>query len=80
MTVDAWVLEAIESSGTRGATLRDVQRHIDEKHFEELAVDTLEAALAGLLEAGRITLIDQRYHPAKRTSKEDALKKLFGDG
>ena len=80
MTVDAWVLEAVEAASNRGVTLRDVQRHIDEKHFEELAVDTLEASLAGLLEAGRITIEGERYHPAKRTSKEDALKKLFGDG
>ena len=80
MTVDAWVLEAVEAAGTKGATLRDVQRHIDEKHFEELATDTLEASLAGLLEAGRVTAEGERYHPAKRTSKEDALKKLFGDG
>ena len=80
MTVDAWVLDAIESAGSRGATLRDVQRYIDEKHFEELAVDTLEASLAGLLQAERITIEGERYHPAPRTSKEDALKKLFGDG
>ena len=80
MTVDSWVLEAIESGGAKGLTVRQVQRHIDEKHFEELAVDTLEAALAGLLETGRVTAEGERYHPAKRTSKEDALKKLFGDG
>lgn len=80
MTVDAWVLEAIESAGAKGASVRDVQRHIDEKRFEELALDTLESSLASLLEAGRITVEGERYHPAKRTSKEDALKKLFGDG
>ncbi len=79
MTVDSWVLEAIESGGAKGLTVRQVQRHIDEKHFEELAMDTLEASLASLLEAGRITKDGDRYHPAKRTSKEDALKKLFGD-
>ncbi|HLV11962.1 MAG TPA: hypothetical protein VKY42_05895 [Trueperaceae bacterium] len=79
MTVDSWVLEAIESSGNKGATVRQVQRYIDEKHFEELALDTIEASLAALLSAGRITQEGDRYHPAKRTSKEDALKKLFGD-
>jgi hypothetical protein len=79
MTVDAWVLDAVEAASSRGATLRDVQRIIDEKHFEELAVDTLEASLAGLVEAGRLTVEGERYFPAKRTSKEDALKKLFGD-
>ncbi|HZW27910.1 MAG TPA: hypothetical protein VFF08_05625 [Trueperaceae bacterium] len=79
MTVDSWVLEAVSASGAKGATLREVQRFIDERHFEELAIDTIEASLATLLEAGRITLEGDRYHPAKRTSKEDALKKLFGD-
>lgn len=80
MTVDAWVLEAVESSGSKGATVREVQRSIDEKHFEELAIDTIEASLAGLLEKGRLVEATGRYHLAKRTSKEDALKRLFGDG
>lgn len=80
MTVDAWVLDAIESLSSRGATLREVQRHIDERHFEELAVDTLEDSLARLEEGGKITFDGERYRLAKRTSKEDALKKLFGDG
>ncbi len=79
MTVDSWVLEAVASSGVKGATVREVQRYIDEHHFEELAIDTIEASLATLLESGRVTLEGDRYHPAKRTSKEDALKKLFGD-
>jgi len=80
MTVDEWLLEAIEDLGNKGATVRQIQRHVDEKHFEELAIDTIEASLASLLAAGRIVQEGERYHPAKRTSKEDALKKLFGDG
>lgn len=80
MTVDDWVCEAVESSGSKGATVREVQRFIDERHFEELAIDTIETSVAALLAAERITFDGQRYHPAKRTSKEDALKKLFGDG
>ncbi|NLG08083.1 MAG: hypothetical protein GX560_02355 [Deinococcales bacterium] len=80
MTVDAWVLEAVTEAGNRGATLRDVQRYIDERHYEELSIDTLEASLAELVASGRLTVEGERYHPAKRTSKEDALKKLFGDG
>jgi len=79
MTVDSWVLEAIASSGAKGATIREVQRYIDERHFEELSIDTIEASVAKLLAEGRITQEGDRYHPAKRTSKEDALKKLFGD-
>ena len=80
MTVDSWVLEAIESGGAKGVTVRQVQRYIDERHFEELAMDTIEASLASLIESGRVTADGDRYHPSKRTSKEDALKKLFGDG
>lgn len=79
MTVSGWVYEAVEASGKAGATLRDVQRHIDELRFEELAVDTIEAALQQLLEAGRIETDGQVWTISKRTSKEDALKKLFGD-
>lgn len=60
--------------------MREIQRYIDEKHFEELAIDTIEASLAGLLADQRVTEDDNRYHPAKRTSKEDALKRLFGEG
>ena len=79
MTVDDWVFEAVEASGSKGATLREVQRYIDEKHFEELAVDTIESALASLLGQGRLQREGNRYSAAHRTSKADALKKLFGD-
>ena len=79
MTVDDWVFEAVEASGSKGATLREVQRYIDEKHFEELAVDTIESALASLLGQGRLQREGNRYSPTHRTSKADALKKLFGD-
>ncbi|HRN18172.1 MAG: hypothetical protein WC972_03535 [Trueperaceae bacterium] len=80
MTVNAWVLEAVEEGSHKGVTLRNVQSYIDEHHFEELAVDTLEAALASLLAAGKVTLEGERYYPARRTSKEDAMKQLFRDG
>lgn len=80
MTVDGWLIEAIEAFGVKGATVREIQRHVDERHYEELAIDTIEASLAELLAAGRIVLDEGRYHPAKRTSKEDALKQLFGEG
>lgn len=80
MTVDDWVFEAVESHGQHGLTLREIQRHIDEHHYEELAIDTLEAALEQLAAAGRIALDGDRWKPTRKTSKEDALKRLFGDG
>lgn len=80
MTVDDWVYEAVEATGTKGATLRQVQRYIDEKHFEELAVDTIEASLVSQVAQGRLTVDGTRYATTRRTTKADALKKLFGDG
>lgn len=79
MTVRTWVYEAIEHIGKDGATMRDIQRHIDENRFEELAVDTIESALAELMSEGRIDAAEGgRYRVSGRTTKEDALKKLFG--
>jgi hypothetical protein len=79
MTVDDWVYEAVESASTKGATLREVQRYIDEKHFEELAVDTIESSLTSQLEQGKLVREGTRYTVAHKTTKADALKKLFGD-
>ena len=79
MTVDQWVYEAVESHAKSGATLRAIQRHIDEHHYEELAVDTIEASLEKLRADGKIQLDGTRWRLVNRTSKEDALKKLFGD-
>lgn len=78
MTVRSWVFEALESHGGQGAGLREIQRSIDERRFEELAVDTIEAALEQLVADGRIERDGTRWRVASRTSKEDALKKLFG--
>lgn len=80
MTVDDWVLDAVEAAKGTGATVREVQRRIDERHFEELAIDTIEASLSKLERAERVALVDGRWHAVRRTSKEDAMKKLFGDG
>ncbi len=79
MTVNTWVLEALRSAGNRGLTLREVQRYIDEHRYEELAVDTLQRSLSHLMEQGKVEQQDERYVVASKTSKEDALKKLFGD-
>jgi hypothetical protein len=80
MTVDDWVFEALERAAVSGATVREVQRSIDEHHYEELAIDTIEASLASLAEAGRATVHEGRWRAHRTVSKEDAMKKLFGDG
>ena len=81
MTVDDWVLEAVRAlSRGRGATLREVQRFIDEHHFEELAVDTLQRSLDKLVAKGRLEAVDGHWSVVKGTSREDAARKLFGDG
>ncbi len=78
MTVRNWVFEAIEEQAKDGATVRDIQKHIDEHRFEELALDTIEAALDALISEDRVEKDGLRYRIKGRTSKEDALRKLFG--
>lgn len=78
MTVTTWVFEAIEGIGKDGATVRDIQKHIDEHRFEELAIDTIEAALEKLQADGRVQQNGARWQLQGRTSKEDAVRKLFG--
>ena len=79
MTVDDWVLEAVDQHGKAGATVRDIQRYVDEHHFEELAVDTIENALEKRLAAGGVTQDGDKWFAVRRTSVDDALKKLFKD-
>ena len=59
--------------------MRDIQKHIDEHRFEELALDTIESALEALLGEDRIEKDGSRYRVKGRTSKEDALRKLEYD-
>lgn len=79
MSVTNWVIEAIESNGKKGSSLVEIQRYIDEHHYEELAVFTIKTELKSLEKKNRIKLANERYFKAKQSSKEDALKKLFGD-
>lgn len=77
MSVDDWVYEAVDKH-PGGASVREVQRYIDEHHFEELAIDTIESSLGHLTKQGRISQEGTSWNVVKRTSKEDAMKKLFG--
>ena len=78
MNVDDWVLEAVRSA-VHGASLREVQRYIDEHHHEELSVKVLGDALDKLTDRGLVKVDTERYFAAAKTNKEDALKKLFGE-
>ena len=78
MNVDDWVLEAVRSAA-HGSSLREVQRHIDEHHHEELSVKVLGDALDKLVGRGLVTVDTERYFAVAKTNKEDALKKLFGE-
>lgn len=78
MNVDDWVTEAVRST-THGASLREVQRHIDEHHHEELSVKVLGDVLDRLVQKGQLEVDNERYFAVKKTNKEDALKQLFGD-
>ena len=79
MTVDVWIHDAVKASGPKGATVREIQRWIDEHRHEELAVDTIEIGLARLEEAGRVRLEgDDRYVDAPKLDADEAAKRLFG--
>ncbi|CAA9588014.1 MAG: hypothetical protein AVDCRST_MAG86-4187 [uncultured Truepera sp.] len=78
MSVDDWVIEAVRST-IHGASLREVQRYIDEHHHEELSVKVLGDALDKLVQKGQLEVDNERYFAVKKTNREDALKKLFGE-
>jgi hypothetical protein len=70
-------MRAVEASSS-APKLRDIQRFIDETYHEELAVDTLQKALDGLVKQDKLTCDSEgRYHVVKSTSKEDAVSRLF---
>lgn len=80
MTVNGWVREAVRAARDRGATVREVQRWIDEHHGEELAVATIEASLTQQTEEGTLTRTGPgRWTLAAKTTKADALRRLFGE-
>ncbi len=78
MNVDDWVLEAVAAT-PHGSSLREVQRYVDEHHHEELSVKVLGDALDKLVQKGQLETDNERYFAVKKTNREDALKKLFGE-
>ncbi len=78
MNVNDWVLEAVRAT-PHGSSLREVQRYIDEHHFEELSVKVIGDALDKLVARGQLEVDNERYFAVTKTNKEDALKKLFGE-
>ena len=78
MNLDDWVTEAVAAT-PHGSSLREVQRYIDEHHHEELSVKVLGDALDKLVRKGLLETDNERYFAVKKTNREDALKKLFGE-
>jgi len=78
MNVDDWILEAVRTT-PHGSSLREVQRYLDEHHHEELSVKVLGDALDRLVRGGKLEVDNERYFAVKKTNREDALKKLFGE-
>lgn len=78
MNVDDWVLEAVAAT-PHGSSLREVQRYVDEHHHEELSIKVLGDALDKLVQKGQLETDNERYFAVKKTNREDALKKLFGE-
>lgn len=80
MSVEKWILEAVEAlEPGRGATLREIQRYIDDQHHEELAVHTLGRTLDKLVEEEKLEVTRGQYKRVQKTSREEAIKKLFGE-
>lgn len=80
MTVDDWVHQAVQAAGSRGASVREIQRWIDEHRGEELAIDTIEASLASHENAGRLQQsAPGRWTVTAKTDKADAVRRLFGE-
>lgn len=78
VNVEDWVFEAVRST-PHGSSLRMVQRYLDEHHHEELSVKVLGDALDRLVRRGRLEVDNERYFAVKKTNREDALKKRFGE-
>jgi len=79
MNVEVWVEESLRYAGNKGATLREIQRFIDEHHYEELAVDTLQKSLDKLMEQGRVANEVDIYKLAKKDDAKSAFDSLFSD-
>jgi hypothetical protein len=73
VNVDDWITEAVAST-THGASLREVQRYIDEHHHEELSVKVLGDALDKLVQGGRLEVDNERYFAVKRPTERTPLK------
>lgn len=71
-------MDALRDYGKRGASLRQIQRFIDEKHYEELAVYTLQEKLNGLLEQAKVDFDSStEQYTLVRKSSSHAFDQLF---
>lgn len=79
MAVDDWVMDAVDRTGPSGASLRDVQRWIDERHHEELSVDVIAAALGRLERQRRLRRLDDDRWITVRRRGAEAFDALFAN-
>ena len=79
MTIEVWIEESLRYAGNKGATLRDIQRFIDEHYYEELAVDTLQKSLDKLIEQGRVAQEVDLFKLAQKEDTKTAFDSLFSD-
>lgn len=80
MSTDRWLLDAVAALDRRRAvSAREAQRYIDDKHHEELSLGVVEGGLELLVRQGRLRKEQGGYRTAAGTSRDDALRKLFGD-
>ncbi|MEZ4629409.1 MAG: hypothetical protein R2880_01585 [Deinococcales bacterium] len=77
MSSQRWILEALRYHAKEGATLREIQRYIDEHFYEELAVDTLKQSLKALMDQGEVEQNLERYKLRKLKSAKTAFDDLF---
>lgn len=79
MSTDRWLLGAVETLARgRAVSAREVQRYIDDKYHEELSLGAVEGGLEHLAHQGRLRKERGGYRQASGTSRDDAIKKLFG--
>lgn len=78
-SVETWIEEALRYVGKEGASLSQIQRFIDEHHYEELAKDTLQRGLNKLISKQRVKEVMGNYVLERPQNSKAAFDNLFKD-